>query len=131
MIYCPWGYVLCGYIINRILAFVNCINSIFVFYDNFIRACNSVGKTPSAVLLELGIGKSANTRWKNGHAPTDAILQKLADYFKITKEELLGQKERPSPEGDERPECWDLLTREEREKAREYIEMLIAARGKR
>jgi transcriptional regulator with XRE-family HTH domain len=104
---------------------------VFVFYDNFIRACNSVGKTPSAVLLELGIGKSANTRWKNGHAPTDAILQKLADYFKITKEELLGKKERPSPEGDERPECWDLLTREEREKAREYIEMLIAARGKR
>ncbi len=102
-----------------------------MFYDNFIKACNSVGKKPSAVVVEAGISKPAVTRWKKGQQPTDASLQKLADYFKITKGELLGKEERPPPEGDERPECWDLLTREEREKAREYIEMLIAARGKR
>ena len=98
-----------------------------MFYDNFIRACNSVGKSPSAVLL----GKSAGTRWKNGHAPTDATLQKLADYFGCPKAALLGQEKSPASDEAERPECWDLLTREEREKAREYIEMLIAARGKR
>ena len=102
-----------------------------MFYDNFIRACNSVGKSPSAVLLELGLGKSAGTRWKNGHAPTDATLQKLADYFGVPKAALLGQEKSPTSDEAERPECWDLLTREEREKAREYIEMLIAARGKR
>lgn len=103
-----------------------------MFYDNFIRACNSVGKSPSAVLLELGLGKSAGTRWKNGHAPTDATLQKLADYFGVSKETLLGRQEKsPASDEAERPESWDLLTREEREKAREYIEMLIAARGKR
>nr|DAF77595.1 MAG TPA: repressor protein [Caudoviricetes sp.] len=103
-----------------------------MFYDNFIRACNSVGKSPSAVLLELGLGKSAGTRWKNGHAPTDATLQKLADYFGVSKAALLrGQEKSPASDEAERPECWDLLTREEREKAREYIEMLIAARGKR
>lgn len=54
-----------------------------------------------------------------------ATLGTTAEYI------LTGQEERPPPERDERPECWDLLTREEREKAREYIEMLIAARGKR
>ena len=103
-----------------------------MFYDNFIRACNSVGKSPSAVLLELGLGKSAGTRRKNGHAPTDATLQKLADYFDVSKAALLGSQEKsPASDEAERPECWDLLTREEREKAREYIEMLIAARGKR
>lgn len=103
-----------------------------MFYDNFIRACNSVGKSPSAVLLELGLGKSAGTRWKNGHAPTDATLQKLADYFGVSKAALMGVQEKsPASDEAERPECWDLLTREEREKAREYIEMLIAARGKR
>lgn len=102
-----------------------------MFYDNFIKACNSVQKKPSAVLVELGIGKSAGTRWKNGHAPTDASLQKLSDYFGIPKAVLLGQEKSPASGEAERPECWDLLTREEREKAREYIEMLIAARGKR
>ena len=51
--------------------------------------------------------------------------------FGIPKEELLSEKKSPASDEAERPECWDLLTREEREKAREYIEMLIAARGKR
>lgn len=61
-----------------------------MFYDNFIRACNSIGKTPSAVLLEIGLGKSAGTRWKRGEMPTDATLQKLADYFGVSPEELTG-----------------------------------------
>ena len=102
-----------------------------MFYDNFIKACNSAGKSPSAVVVEAGISKPAVTRWKKGQQPTDASLQKLSNYFGISKAALLGSEKSPSPEGDERPECWDLLTREEREKARESIEMLIAARGKR
>ena len=61
-----------------------------MFYDNFISACNSVGKTPSAVLLEIGLGKSAGTRWKRGEMPTDATLRKLADYFGVSPEEQTG-----------------------------------------
>lgn len=102
-----------------------------MFYDNFIRACNSAGKSPSAVVVEAGISKPAVTRWKKGQQPTDASLQKLSDYFGISKAALLGAEKSPASDEAERPECWDLLTREEREKAREYIEMLIAARGKR
>jgi len=61
-----------------------------MFYDNFIRACNLLGKTPSAVLLEVGLGKSAGTRWKRGENPTDATVQKLADYFGISPSDLTG-----------------------------------------
>ena len=61
-----------------------------MFYDNFIKACNLKGKTPSAALLEAGIDKSASTRWKNGKRPTDATLRKLADYFGVSPEELTG-----------------------------------------
>lgn len=61
-----------------------------MFYDNFIKACNARGKTPSAALSEAGIDKSASTRWKNGKKPTDATLRKLADYFGVTPEELTG-----------------------------------------
>ena len=102
-----------------------------MFYDNFIKACNSAGKSPSAVVVEAGISKPAVTRWKKGQQPTDASLQKLSDYFGISKAALLGAEKSPASDEAERPECWDLLTREEREKARGYIEMLIAARGKR
>ena len=61
-----------------------------MFYDNFIKACNLKGKTPSAALSEAGIDKSASTRWKNGSPPNDATLRKLADYFGISPEDLTG-----------------------------------------
>lgn len=105
-----------------------------MFYDNFLKACNSIGKTPSAVLLEVGLGKSAGTRWKKGEMPTDATLQKLTDYFNIPKAELLGatQKENngPTPEGAE-PPIWAMLSEESKRKAVEYMEMLKALEDKR
>ena len=61
-----------------------------MFYDNFIKACNLKGKTPSAALSEAGIDKSASTRWKSGKKPTDATLRKLADYFGVSPEDLTG-----------------------------------------
>lgn len=70
-----------------------------MFYDNFIKACNSAGKSPSAVVVEAGISKPAVTRWKKGQQPTDASLQKLSDYFGISKAALLGSEKSPAPEG--------------------------------
>lgn len=37
-----------------------------VFYENYLRLCNSVKKSPSAVALEVGLKKSSVTRWKAG-----------------------------------------------------------------
>ena len=59
-----------------------------MFYDNYIRLCNSVNKTPSAVAMEMGISKTSVNRWKNGSYPTDATMLKIANYFGITVEEL-------------------------------------------
>ena len=62
-----------------------------MFYDNFLKACNMRGISPSAALTAAGIDKSAGTRWKNGKVPTDATIQKLADYFGIKKTDLTGE----------------------------------------
>lgn len=61
-----------------------------MFYENFLRLCNGVNKSPSAVATELGLQKSAVTRWKQGCVPTDATKTKIADYFGISIEELCG-----------------------------------------
>ena len=53
------------------------------FYSNFLMLCNLAGKTPSKAVLEIGLKKSAVTRWKNGGRPTDATAQKVADYFNV------------------------------------------------
>ena len=59
-----------------------------MFYDNYIRLCNSVNKTPSAAAVEMGISKTSVNRWKNGSYPTDATMLKIASYFGVTVEEL-------------------------------------------
>lgn len=76
-----------------------------VFYDNYLRLCNSVGKTPSAVALEIGLTKPSVSRWKSGSMPTDATLKRIADYFGITMDELLGKEKQPADgelSGDEK-----------------------------
>jgi transcriptional regulator with XRE-family HTH domain len=91
-------------------------------------------KEQKAFAAEIGVAPSKVSEWKKRKAQSyTRYLPQIAAALDTTAEYILTGKEEksPAPEGDERPECWDLLTREEREKAREYIEMLIAARGKR
>ena len=101
-----------------------------VFYDNYLRLCNSVRKTPSAVALEIGLTKPSVSRWKSGSMPTDATLQKVADYFGITVDELLGKEKQPT-EGELHPankklmELSRTLSPEEAEKVYKAISLLL------
>lgn len=71
------------------------------FYSNFLAMCNNIGKTPSKVVTEVGLKKSAVTRWKAGGNPTDATAQKIADYFGVSVSELTeGTKKAPTQEGE-------------------------------
>lgn len=74
-----------------------------MFYDNYVRLCNSIGKTPSAVALEIGIAKPTVSRWKGGSKPNHATVLKVADYFGVPVSELIGgeQKEKPPAQGGE------------------------------
>ncbi len=71
------------------------------FYSNFLTMCNNIGKTPSKVVTEVGLKKSAVTRWKAGGNPTDATAQKIADYFGVPVSELTEEtKKAPTQEGE-------------------------------
>ena len=63
-----------------------------VFYDNYVRLCNSVNKSPSAVAIEIGIAKPTVSRWKSGSKPNHATAVKVADYFGVPVSELTGDK---------------------------------------
>lgn len=63
-----------------------------MFYDNFVALCASVNKTPAYVGRELGIDKSTISCWKARKTkPSDVNAQKIADYFGVTVEELMGK----------------------------------------
>ena len=92
-----------------------------MFYLNFVRLCNSIGKSPSAVAEDMGLQRSSVTRWANGSAPRKATVEKIATYFGVDSKELIGkdpeQKEKPAPGGSEldlsgvSPEDFELLKR--------------------
>ena len=66
-----------------------------MFWDNFYRLCQSVGKAPGQVAAELGFSNATATHWKKGAAPRQKALEKIAAYFGITVQELLTDPDAP------------------------------------
>lgn len=70
-----------------------------MFWDNFLAECAKKGKSPAVIAEELGFSNSATTCWKNGSLPRMSSRKKLADYFGITVDELMGTKKEPAGMG--------------------------------
>lgn len=62
-----------------------------MFYDRFVGLCKERGVSPSAVMVSIGLNKSNATFWKKGSIPKGSTLQKLADYFGVSVDYLLGK----------------------------------------
>lgn len=71
-----------------------------MFFDNFDRYCKKFGKTNSEVTKAIGLDPSSCTGWRNGSVPRNSTLKKLADYFGITVDELMGTKKEPAGMGE-------------------------------
>lgn len=70
------------------------------FYENFIALCNSIHKSPTATIEEIGLERSSGTRWKRGGLPSDATARRIADYFGVTVDALLGEGSPQTPPAD-------------------------------
>jgi hypothetical protein len=70
-----------------------------LFWGNFVNQCEKIEKSPTVVVEELGFKRSAVTSWKNGALPQVKNRKKIADYFGITVEELMGTKKEPAGMG--------------------------------
>lgn len=105
-----------------------------MFYLNFVRLCNGIAKSPSAVAEEMGFQRSVVTRWSKGSVPRKATIEKIADYFGVSAAELTGeeQKEKPAPGGSELDAAFssvlDQLTAEELAEVLEYAKFKVASR---
>lgn len=62
------------------------------FWNMFVELCNETGKTPNAVAKEIGIPSGSVTAWKRGAMPHAKTINRLADYFGVTVEYLLGKE---------------------------------------
>ena len=60
-----------------------------MFKENFVRLCNNVHKSPSAVCNDIGISSAAYAQWTSSTVPRRSTLIKIADYFGVTPDSLL------------------------------------------
>ena len=75
-----------------------------MFWENFLVECAKKQKSPAVVVEELGLSNSMPTSGKNGALPQVKNRKKIADYFGITVEELMGTKKEPAGDGGLRKE---------------------------
>ena len=65
-----------------------------MFYENFIKLCAQKGESPNAVAAKLGLSTGTVTWWKKGRQPREPLLYKIAEYFDVPVDYLLGQPSR-------------------------------------
>lgn len=62
-----------------------------MFWNRFFYLCTTNNTTPNAVCAKLGLSTATATHWKNGSIPKGDALLKIADYFNVSIDYLLGR----------------------------------------
>jgi len=66
-----------------------------VFYDIFEALCHQKGISPNKACVEMGLSRSIAAKWKNTQTkPSADVLPKIADYFGVSTDYLLGTEQR-------------------------------------
>lgn len=68
-----------------------------MFWKIFLEMCAAQGESPNGVAKKIGIASCSVTQWKNGGTPRDSTLLKIAKYFGVSKDYLLGLEEKEKP----------------------------------
>ena len=68
-----------------------------MFFNRFKALCDEKGISVYRACTDIGLNRSAVAKWKNGGKPNGSTAAKLADYFGVTTDYLLGQSEEKAP----------------------------------
>ena len=72
-----------------------------MFFDRFKALCDQRGISCKSAVMDMGLSNSIATKWKKtGAVPQGETLQKIADYFHVSVDRLLGQEKAPTDDGE-------------------------------
>ena len=76
-----------------------------MFYDVFKRLCDEKGVSCNRAATEMGLSNATATKWKKtGATPSGDTLSKIAVYFDVSIDDLLGNEEKPAAPKDGEPD---------------------------
>lgn len=64
-----------------------------MFFDRLKKLCDERGISTYKACTEIGLNRAAVAKWKNGSIPSGSTASKLAEYFGVTTDYLLGKEE--------------------------------------
>ena len=68
-----------------------------MFFNRFKQLCDQRQISVYRACTDIGLNRSAVAKWKNGGKPNGSTAAKLAEYFGVTTDYLLGQSEEKEP----------------------------------
>ena len=68
-----------------------------MFFNRFKQLCDQKNISVYRACTDIGLNRSAVAKWKNGGKPNGSTAAKLAEYFGVTTDYLLGQSEERLP----------------------------------
>ena len=66
-----------------------------LFFERFLQLCHEYKTAPNAVAAKLNLSSGSVTAWKRGTMPRTDTVQKLAKYFHVTSDYLIGNVNEP------------------------------------
>lgn len=67
-----------------------------MFYNVLLSLCKERGITISALARDLNIAKGSPSNWQRGASPNSDVVVKIAQYFGVSCDYLLGLDDVPS-----------------------------------
>lgn len=69
-----------------------------MFYDRFKQLCERKGVSCNKAALEIGLSNATPTKWKKtGATPVGETLDKIAAYFGVSVDLLMGKENEKAP----------------------------------
>lgn len=68
-----------------------------MFFNRFKALCDERNISVYRACTDIGLNRSAVAKWKNGGKPNGSTAGRLADYFGVTTDFLLGQTDEKAP----------------------------------
>ncbi len=68
-----------------------------MFFNRFKALCDQKNVSVYRACTDIGLNRAAVAKWKNGGKPNGTTAAKLAEYFDVTTDYLLGRSEERAP----------------------------------
>lgn len=72
-----------------------------MFLDTFMQLCNQRGVSANKACIDIGLSRTAVSKWKSGGKPNGTSVAKIAEYFNVSIDYLLGKDNEKNPPSKE------------------------------